>query len=87
MRNTGWILFLILLLIGVLGMTTTGAIFYVRLVYMGSLLLVTTWLWTRFSLRGLRILRQAIRRRQDRCHASPSPKPNRHQSWADSPNR
>jgi uncharacterized protein (DUF58 family) len=59
MRNTGWVLFLILLLIGVLGMTTTGALLYVRLVYMGTLLLVITWLWTRISLRNLRIVRRA----------------------------
>jgi uncharacterized protein (DUF58 family) len=59
MRNTGWILFLILLLVGVLGMTTTGAVLYVRLVYMGALLLVVTWLWTRISLRSLRIMRHA----------------------------
>jgi uncharacterized protein (DUF58 family) len=59
MRNTGWILFFILLLVGVLGMTTTGAILYVRLVYMGVLLLVGTWIWTRLSLRSLRIMRHA----------------------------
>jgi uncharacterized protein (DUF58 family) len=59
MRNTGWVLFLILLLVGVLGMTTTGAALYVRLFYMGVLLLVATWLWTRISLRSLRIMRHA----------------------------
>lgn len=59
MRNTGWILFLVLLLVGVLGMTTTGAILYVRLFYMGTLLLVVAWLWTRISLLNLRIVRHA----------------------------
>jgi uncharacterized protein (DUF58 family) len=59
MRNTGWILFLILLFVGVLGMTTTGAVFYIRLVYMGAILLVATWVWTRISLRSLRVLRHA----------------------------
>lgn len=59
MRNTGWILFFVLLLVGVFGMTTTGAILYVRLVYMGALLLVATWIWTRLSLRSLRITRHA----------------------------
>ena len=59
MRNTGWILFLILSFIGVLGMTTTGVVLYVRLFYMGALLLATSWLWTRISLRKLRILRYA----------------------------
>jgi uncharacterized protein (DUF58 family) len=58
MRNTGWLLFLVLLLAGALGMAATGAVLYVRLVYLGALLLVATWLWTRVSLRGLRITRQ-----------------------------
>lgn len=59
MRNTGWFLFFVLFLVGMLGMTSTGAVLYVRLVYLGSLLLVATWIWTRISLRNLRIVRHA----------------------------
>jgi len=59
MRITGWILFVILFLVGLLGMTTTGAALYVRLVYMGGFILAGTWLWARMSLRRLRIERQA----------------------------
>ena len=59
MRNTGWILFFILLLVGVLGMTTTGALLYVRLAYMAALLLIGAWIWTASSLRTLQIVRHA----------------------------
>jgi len=59
MRNTGWILFLMLLLAGALGMATTGAALYVRLLYLGAFLLLSTWIWTRLSLRRLRIVRRA----------------------------
>jgi uncharacterized protein (DUF58 family) len=40
-------------------MATTGAALYVRLLYMGALILIFTWVWTRISLRGLRITRKA----------------------------
>ena len=59
MRNTGWVLFFVLFLVGLLGVSTTGAPLYVRLVYMGALLLICTWLWTRASLRSLRLVRHA----------------------------
>ncbi len=59
MRNTGWVLFLLLLLVGLLGMATTGASLYVRLVYLGALLLAATWLWTQISLRLLQVTRHA----------------------------
>jgi uncharacterized protein (DUF58 family) len=59
MRNTGWVLFFILFLAGVLGLTTTGAALYVRIMYLGAFLLISTWVWTRISLRGLRVLRRA----------------------------
>ncbi len=59
MRNTGWVLFFLLFLAGGLGMITTGASMYIRMVYMGALLLVSTWIWTRFSLSNLRIVRKA----------------------------
>jgi uncharacterized protein (DUF58 family) len=59
MRNTGWILFLVLFMAGAVGMATTGAVLYLRLMYLGSFLLVSTWVWTHISLRGLRIARRA----------------------------
>lgn len=57
MRQTGWLLFLLLLLVGLFGMATTGAVLYIRLVYLGLVLLIATWVWTRLSLRSLRISR------------------------------
>ena len=59
MRNTGWVLFFLLFLAGVFGMVSTGALLYVRLVYMGAVLLLTTWVWTRISLSRLRVVRRA----------------------------
>ena len=59
MRNTGWILFLVLLIIGALGMTTTGALLYIRLAYLCALLLVVASIWTSTSLLALRVSRQA----------------------------
>jgi len=59
MRNTGWILFLVLLLVGVFGMTTTGALLYIRLAYLAALLLIGAWVWTAFSLRTLKVIRHA----------------------------
>jgi len=59
MRNTGWFLFFLLFVVGVLGVSTTGAALYVRLVYMGAFLLLATWVWTRISLRNLRLVRHA----------------------------
>jgi uncharacterized protein (DUF58 family) len=59
MRNTGWVLFFILFLAGAFGMATTGAALYVRLLYMGAFILISTWVWTRISLRGLRLTRKA----------------------------
>ena len=53
MRHTGWILFFLLLLAGALGMATTGAALYVRLVYLGGFILISTWIWARISLRRL----------------------------------
>lgn len=59
MRNTGWILFLILLLVGGLGMAVTGATLYIRLVYLSLLVLLGSWIWSRISLRGVRVTRHA----------------------------
>lgn len=57
--HTGWIFFLIILLIGALGMAATGSLVYIRLVYLSSLVLLVAWVWTRFSLAGVRLSRQA----------------------------
>lgn len=59
MRNSGWILFLLLFLAGSLGMATTGSVLYVRLMYLGAFILFSTWAWTRISLRRLQISRKA----------------------------
>lgn len=40
-------------------MATTGAALYVRLMYLGAFLLISTWGWTRISLRNLKIVRHA----------------------------
>jgi uncharacterized protein (DUF58 family) len=58
-RTAGWVLFLITLTIGALGMAATGATLYLRLVYMSVLILVVAWVWTRISLRGMRVSRTA----------------------------
>lgn len=58
-RHTGWIIFLLTLAVGGIGMAATGSLLYVRLVYLGVLVLFTAWAWTWISLRGIRILRQA----------------------------
>jgi uncharacterized protein (DUF58 family) len=59
MRNTGWILFLLLFAVGVFGVITTGALLYVRLAYMAAFLLIGAWIWTVTSLRTLQIVRHA----------------------------
>ncbi len=58
-RHTGWIVFLLTLAVGGIGMAATGSLLYVRLVYLGALVLLTAWVWTWISLRGVRVLRQA----------------------------
>lgn len=58
-RHTGWIVFLLTLAVGGIGMAATGSLLYVRLVYLGVLVLFTAWVWTWVSLRGVRVLRQA----------------------------
>ncbi|HEY3311183.1 MAG TPA: DUF58 domain-containing protein [Anaerolineales bacterium] len=59
MRNTGWFLFLVLMVAGLVGMSTTGATLYVRLVYLGAFILFSTWAWTRISLQRLKLVRRA----------------------------
>lgn len=57
--HTGWIFFLITLLIGGLGMAATGSIVYIRLLYVSVLILLLAGAWTRASLAGVKISRQA----------------------------
>ncbi len=59
MKNAARSLAALLLLVGALGMAFTGAPLYARLTYLAFFLLIFSWLWTYFSLRGLRIRRRA----------------------------
>ncbi|GAB4483683.1 MAG: DUF58 domain-containing protein [Anaerolineales bacterium] len=59
MKNPARSLVLIMLLLGALGAAFTGAALYTRLAYLALLLLAVSWLWTFFSLRGLRVQRRA----------------------------
>ncbi|MCS6994329.1 MAG: DUF58 domain-containing protein [Anaerolineales bacterium] len=58
-RHTGWVVFLLTLGVGAVGMAATGAALYVRLVYLSIFVLVIAWIGARISLRGIRIKRQA----------------------------
>lgn len=57
--RTGRILALLLLLSGTVGVVVGAGEVYMRLLYLGALLLGSAWLWTRLSLRGLRVERRA----------------------------
>ena len=59
MRKTGWVLFFVLFLTGLSGMLMTGVALYVRMMYLGAFLLISTWVWTRISLNNLQITRLA----------------------------
>lgn len=51
--------FIILLIIGLAGMAATGSTLYVRLTYVSVVVLVFSYLWTRFALRGVQVQRRA----------------------------
>jgi uncharacterized protein (DUF58 family) len=55
----GRIFVLIMLLVGGVGTAVDGGTVYVRLLYLSALLLVLAWLSTAFSLRGIKVDRQA----------------------------
>ncbi len=55
----GRIFLVLLLAVGGAGILVDGAVFYVRLFYVGILLLVLAWLLTYLSLRGIRMERQS----------------------------
>lgn len=55
----GRILVLLLLAVGGVGTLVNGAVYYVRLLYLGGLLLIAAWLVTVTSLRGVTVERRA----------------------------
>lgn len=55
----GRIFIFLVLIVGAVGTAVNGAVFYVRLLYVGALLIAIAWLMTYLSLRGIRIERQA----------------------------
>lgn len=55
----GRILVLLLLAVGGIGTMVNGSVYYVRLLYLGALLLVAAWLLTVTSLRGVTVERRA----------------------------
>lgn len=55
----GRILVLLILVVGGVGTAVNGGTIYVRLLYLGVLLILIAWLLTFFSLRGLKVERQA----------------------------
>ncbi len=55
----GRIFVLLVLAVGGVGTAVNGGAIYVRLLYLGGLLLIAAWLLTALSLRGLRVERQA----------------------------
>ena len=55
----GRILVLLLLIVGGVGTAVTGGVVYVRLLYLSVLLVLLAWLTSVFSLRGIKVDRQA----------------------------
>jgi uncharacterized protein (DUF58 family) len=55
----GRIFVLLILAVGAVGTMVNGAVFYVRLLYLGSLLLLIAWVLRMLSLNGLKVERQA----------------------------
>lgn len=59
----GRVFVFLILLVGAIGTVVNGAVFYVRLLYIGALLIAIAWLMTYLSLRGLRVDRQSRNQR------------------------
>ena len=55
----GRVLLLLLILVGGVGTAVNGGAIYIRLLYLGALLILIAWLLTAFSLRGIKVERQA----------------------------
>ena len=59
MKNPARIFFLVLFVIGTVGLAATGALLYVRLAYLSGILLAVSILWANYSLAGIRFQRHA----------------------------
>jgi len=55
----GRIFVLLILAVGAIGTLVNGAVFYVRLLYLGSLLILIAWVLRMISLNGIKVERQA----------------------------
>ena len=55
----GRIFVLLILAVGAVGTMVNGAVFYVRLLYLGSLLIIIAWVLRMLSLNGIKVGRQA----------------------------
>ena len=55
----GRIFVLLILTVGAVGTMVNGAVFYVRLLYLGSLLIIIAWVLSMLSLNGIKVGRQA----------------------------
>jgi len=63
--TSGRVFVLFILLVGGVGTIVNGSVFYVRLLYIGGVLLVLAWLFTILSLRGITIERRARSQRAE----------------------
>lgn len=63
--TSGRIFVLFTLLVGGVGTIVNGSVFYVRLLYIGGLLLLLAWLFTILSLRGISVKRRARSQRAE----------------------
>ncbi len=59
MKNSARVFFVLLLIIGLAGMATTGSALYVRLTYVSAAVLALSFLWMRFALTGIHVQRRA----------------------------
>lgn len=50
---------LLILAVGLIGTLVSGAVFYIRLLYLGSLLIIVAWVIRMVALRGVKVERQA----------------------------
>jgi uncharacterized protein (DUF58 family) len=57
--RVGRILAAILLLVGLIGVLVDAGEIYPRLLYLSSLLIIVSWVWTQLSLRGMSVKRRA----------------------------
>ncbi len=59
MKNPGRVFFIVLFVIGALGMAATGSAVAIRITYLSALLLAISFVWARFSLVGIQFRRHA----------------------------